>query len=254
MRKHTWDHWSTDGLLRSAVNKLRIDYGYLRKHVTEFGRHIGHQGLIIDVGAMGSPHKDCFDFDRYVSIDIKGQNHLDLVGDACYLPFAGHTADAVICTEVLEHVRHPTKALKEINRVLRQGGHLVLSTPLLNGVHGETDFTRWTAAGLTALLQEAGFEPLQMRSRGGLFSSVGAIIQRAPREILGLYSGKTRKWRWATYYASLLALHLAFAPATMLCTLLDGFDSSKNFTLGYSVLATKNRSISHTDVRSAYSG
>lgn len=253
MRKRTSNHWSTDGLLRSAVNKLRIDYGYLRRHVTEFGRHVGHQGLIIDVGASGSPHKGCFDFDRHVSIDINVQDHLDVVGDACSLPFARHTADAVICTEVLEHVRHPTKALKEINRVLRQGGHLVLSTPLLNGVHGETDFTRWTAAGLTALLQEAGFEPLQIRSRGGLFSSVGAIIQRAPREILGLYSGKTRNWRWATYHASLLALHLAFAPATMLFTLLDGFDSRKNFTLGYSVLARRNRSPSHTPARSAYS-
>ena len=50
-------------------------------------------------------------------------------GSGYCLPFADNTFDAVICSEVLEHVPVVDKVLKEINRVLRPGGRLVISVP-----------------------------------------------------------------------------------------------------------------------------
>ncbi|MFF9216377.1 class I SAM-dependent methyltransferase [Streptomyces viridosporus] len=47
------------------------------------------------------------------------------------LPFASASADAVLFSEVLEHLVDPDAALDEIRRVLRPGGHLMLSTPNL---------------------------------------------------------------------------------------------------------------------------
>lgn len=47
------------------------------------------------------------------------------------LPFAKETADAVLFSEVVEHLVDPDGALDEIRRVLRPGGHLMLSTPNL---------------------------------------------------------------------------------------------------------------------------
>ncbi|MFH9854439.1 methyltransferase domain-containing protein [Streptomyces althioticus] len=47
------------------------------------------------------------------------------------LPFASGSADAVLFSEVLEHLVDPDAALDEIRRVLRPGGHLMLSTPNL---------------------------------------------------------------------------------------------------------------------------
>ncbi|NUK58155.1 class I SAM-dependent methyltransferase [Streptomyces lunaelactis] len=47
------------------------------------------------------------------------------------LPFASGSADAVLFSEVVEHLVDPDSALDELHRVLRPGGHLMLSTPNL---------------------------------------------------------------------------------------------------------------------------
>ncbi|MEU6392024.1 methyltransferase domain-containing protein [Streptomyces sp. NPDC046939] len=47
------------------------------------------------------------------------------------LPFASGVADAVLFSEVLEHLVDPDAALDELRRILRPGGHLMLSTPNL---------------------------------------------------------------------------------------------------------------------------
>ncbi len=49
-------------------------------------------------------------------------------GDAQELPFADSTFDVVLSCECLEHLPDPQKALREMSRVLKPGGHLVLTT------------------------------------------------------------------------------------------------------------------------------
>lgn len=52
-----------------------------------------------------------------------------LVGDALRLPFPSATFDAVICSEVLEHIPDWRAALTEIERVLKPGGLFCASVP-----------------------------------------------------------------------------------------------------------------------------
>lgn len=52
-----------------------------------------------------------------------------LVGTVLSLPFPGDAFDVVLSTEVIEHLPEPAAAVKEFARVLKPGGHLVLSTP-----------------------------------------------------------------------------------------------------------------------------
>lgn len=47
------------------------------------------------------------------------------------LPFAAQSVDVVILSEVIEHLVDTDAALAELHRVLRPGGHLILSTPNL---------------------------------------------------------------------------------------------------------------------------
>jgi SAM-dependent methyltransferase len=49
-------------------------------------------------------------------------------GDAEALPFADGTFDAVVWSEVIEHLMRPELAVWEVARVLRPGGHLVMTT------------------------------------------------------------------------------------------------------------------------------
>ncbi len=52
-----------------------------------------------------------------------------MVGDAEDLKFKTNTFDAVFCLEVLEHVYHPKKVLKEFKRVMKKGGYGVFLVP-----------------------------------------------------------------------------------------------------------------------------
>lgn len=51
------------------------------------------------------------------------------VMDAGKLQFKQAEFDAVVCSEVLEHVKNPDLVLREISRVLKKGGQLVITVP-----------------------------------------------------------------------------------------------------------------------------
>jgi len=63
--------------------------------------------------------------------------------------------DVVICTEVLEHTLDPFGAVKEIYRILKPGGILVMTTPLNFRIHNPLpDCWRFTEHGLRQLLKD----------------------------------------------------------------------------------------------------
>lgn len=66
----------------------------------------------------------------YALIHGTKQETLEIcVGDVRVLPFADAVFDAVICSEVLEHIRDYRCALHEIARILKPGGRLAISVP-----------------------------------------------------------------------------------------------------------------------------
>ncbi|HLW96569.1 MAG TPA: methyltransferase domain-containing protein [Solirubrobacteraceae bacterium] len=97
---------------------------------------------------------------RMVSSDVYWTPATDFVSDTKHLPLKDSSVDCVLAEGVLEHVLRPALAIAEIHRVLKPGGLLFLTTPLLLGVHMETmDYQRWTKLGLIDLARE--FEPLE---------------------------------------------------------------------------------------------
>jgi 2-polyprenyl-3-methyl-5-hydroxy-6-metoxy-1,4-benzoquinol methylase len=52
-----------------------------------------------------------------------------LVASASDLPFKNHSFETLLSTEVIEHVENQSKAIKEMARVVKPGGVLVITTP-----------------------------------------------------------------------------------------------------------------------------
>jgi SAM-dependent methyltransferase len=84
------------------------------------------------------------------------------VGSLPNLPLPSASVDAAICLEVLEHLENDESALRELRRVMRPGGFLIVSVPqtfywpAYRELIGH--FRHYTPKSLRRLLQQEGFE------------------------------------------------------------------------------------------------
>ncbi len=60
---------------------------------------------------------------------------LDIVSDIANIPQPEGSFDAILCTEVFEHLPDPLAALREFSRLLKNGGYLILTAPFCSITH-----------------------------------------------------------------------------------------------------------------------
>ena len=105
---------------------------------------------IIDVGAGEQKYKSYCEHLDYVSQDFcqydgKGNHGLqtgnwnvkdiNIVSDILNIPVENDFFDCVLCTEVLEHVPDPELVIREINRICKLGGTILLTAPFASKYH-----------------------------------------------------------------------------------------------------------------------
>ncbi len=86
------------------------------------------------------------------------------LGDICELPFAGGSFDLVLATDIVEHVADDVAAIAELRRVLKPGGHLLLTVPTFPLLWGHQDVVghhqrRYKMRDLLRKLRGGGLEP-----------------------------------------------------------------------------------------------
>ena len=98
---------------------------------------LGREGFEV-TGVDLNPEAIAFAADRLAEEpELVNQRVSFQVADAVALPFADSTFGATIAGEVLEHLTHPERVLKEVQRVLVPGGRAVITVPF--GVHPHPD-------------------------------------------------------------------------------------------------------------------
>ncbi|MBM3824638.1 MAG: class I SAM-dependent methyltransferase [Verrucomicrobia bacterium] len=100
---------------------------------------------VLDAGAGASKYRPFFKHCRYQTQDfcqyegdlVKYLEPVDYVCDIASIPIETGRLDAILCTEVIEHVADPVFVLREFSRLLKRGGKLWLTSPLLSHLHME---------------------------------------------------------------------------------------------------------------------
>ena len=152
----------------AVADPFFLSHRALRREIAALAQAL--PGRTLDVGCGTQPYRSLFPGPDYVGIEVPtasayGSAKLaDVYYNGRHLPFADASFDVVFSSQVLEHVFSPDAFLAEIGRVLRPGGHLLLTTPFVWDEHEQPyDFARYSSYGLIHLACRNGFDVEQAR-------------------------------------------------------------------------------------------
>jgi len=135
---------------------------HLNYFSTDFGKYTGHEN---DIGLQVADWE-------YGSVDV--------IGDAANLMFKNESFDAVLLSEVLEHVPFPIEVLKEVSRILKKGGVLILTAPFASLTHFAPYFycTGFSSYFYNYHLPKCGFNIIEIKNNGGYYDVLSTELMR----------------------------------------------------------------------------
>lgn len=123
------------------------------------------KGRLLDFGCGSKPYKELFDVKEYIGLDIEESGHshqhegIDVYYEGSVIPFQDDNFDSIFSSEVFEHIFNLEEILAELHRVLKPGGHMLITLPFVWEEHEiPYDFARYTSFGIEHLLKKNGFE------------------------------------------------------------------------------------------------
>jgi len=240
--------------LKSYYEILKDPAGfYVRDFVQKVAFQLAAGAKILDAGAGQCVYKPCFKHCQYTAVDNAvgdgewDYSQLDMIAPLQEIPVADAFFDAVLCTEVLEHLDEPLACLKELSRVLKPNGRLFLTVPFFHHEHQVPyDYFRYTSYGLKMLLVKAGFSDDSIQ----IEPTAGGIFLRWAYELTSLFAifpqlrigrGKKTLQEWMLVPLKLFVLFsLRFCQLALIA--MDPLDRSQIATFGWSVIALKKPS------------
>jgi SAM-dependent methyltransferase len=202
----------------------------LNRRLERAARALPAGALVLDAGAGECRHAAWFAHTRYLTMDRgigdEGWDYsrIRVLGDLHGLPFRNGVFDAVVSIQVLEHLQEPGEGIREMARVLKPGGQLILTTVQHWEIHQEpNDFFRFTRYGLAYLFEKADLEECKVEGLGGYFWLLASRLMNVLRFF-------QRGWRWAVFVV--LAPVVGLLLPTVLY-FLDRLDGRREDTLGY---------------------
>jgi SAM-dependent methyltransferase len=128
-------------------------------------------------------------------------SRIDIVCDINAIPEPDASFDAILCSEVFEHLPDPTKALDEFARLLKPGGTLILTAPFASLVHFSpyhycSGFSRYWYEHHLRETQRGGFLIEELTPNGDWFAYCEQELMR-----LGSMARRYGDWSWPLAYA-----------------------------------------------------
>ena len=152
--------------LTSKITRSKLD-DFLKTHRS--------CGKTLNIGCANLRYTSYFPY--MVALDIDKTKEPDIAGDTHYLPLIDESFDVVLCTEVLEHLKEPQKAIDDMRRVLKKGGKLILTTPFIFPLHDTpSDYFRYTKYGLRYLLRD--WDIAQITEETDTMGTLAVLLQR----------------------------------------------------------------------------
>lgn len=203
IKKNISQQLFTPNLLGLFTNPFYISRRSLYYCIKKAGHAI--TGKTLDVGCGQKPYQYLFKSTEYIGMDIQTSGHthdnskVDIFYDGKYFPFDNGCFDSVVTNQVFEHVFNPDDFLKEINRVMKADGKLLITVPFVWDEHEQPyDYARYSSFGLEYLLKKYGFEIINSYKTAG---NISVIFQ-----LMNMYIYKVLSFNFLTKVLSLILI------------------------------------------------
>ncbi len=161
-------------------------------------KNIPRGSKILDAGAGEQQFKKFCNHLEYVSQDfaqyepedlnygLQMENwdygELDIISDIASIPVADKSFDAIMCTEVFEHIVNPREAIKEFSRILKKEGYLIITAPFCSLTHFAPYhfYTGFNLFFYETELVKNGFSIIEITPNGNFFEYLAQEIKRLP--------------------------------------------------------------------------
>lgn len=140
-------------------------------------------------------------------------------------PLEDNYFDTILLTDVLEHISNPDNLWKEMNRVLKAGGKIIIGVPFIHLIHeAPYDYFRYTEFKLKMYCEENSLKILELYPYGGVLEIIIDITAK-------LFSF-SRTISFFHYYFSRIIIKTFLAKKIFNIT-------AQRYPLGYCLVATK---------------
>jgi SAM-dependent methyltransferase len=185
MHAQEMSHWWFRGRRRVLLDLIRrASRGIARPRILDYGCGTGgNTDAYTPLGAVVGIEPNA---DAVAMAHARGTARF-CRGSGTELPFKAGAFDVAVASDVLEHIEDDLGAVREIARVLRPGGALVVSVPAHPWLFGDHDaalmhFRRYTRDNLRRALSDGGLQVEWMSYwNSALFPAVAAYRLLAPR-------------------------------------------------------------------------
>ncbi|MFO1478201.1 MAG: class I SAM-dependent methyltransferase [Verrucomicrobiota bacterium] len=224
---------------RSPLSRFYNYHQYrLKTFISGIAASVRPNDVVLDVGAGDCQYKPFFAGRcKYISQDVGDKDacftydKIDIRSEIYSIPLPDASVDVILCTQVMEHLKYPTKAIQEMARLLKPGGRLCITVPFASDEHMlPYDYFRYTRFALEFLLMENGFEKPEIIPQGGRFILMGKMI----KDLFPLLTNRPglQKALWILQAPVVV-------PTLFLLYLLDPLDRKKHFTNNYDCIAKR---------------
>lgn len=167
----------------SFLSTLNVRKEIRHKLEQYFDKYLSSEMIVYDIGCGSKPFAKYLQkkVHAHIGVDIEDcfydKSSVDLIGTAYDVPAPSNSADAIISSQVMEHLDSTQRAFLEIERLLKPEGLLFISSPFLYPIHAEPrDYNRLTEYSLISNLKEHNFELLSMQRIGGFWYIAGIFL------------------------------------------------------------------------------
>lgn len=176
--EHERDAFVVHQLSSLLDNSYLLDAGCGSQKYKKYCAHLIYKGQ--DFGQYTKDLKKMLGSDGVGGKDGYEYGNLDYVCDIWNINEKDQAFDAILCTEVFEHIPFPNEAIKEFSRLLKSNGILILTAPSNCLRHMDPYFfysgfsDRW----YEKVLKDNGFEIISLEPVGDYYRWIAVEIYR----------------------------------------------------------------------------